>query len=71
MDEGLHFLRILGADTPSMDVGDQMRWKLKSNGDFDIWSYYNKLRDSPQLSFFGKVYGELRSLDVLLSLFGV
>ena len=51
MDEGLHFLRILGANTPSMDVGDWLRWKLKPNGDFDIQSYYNKLRDSPLVSF--------------------
>ena len=46
MDEGLHFLRILGANTPPMDVGDQMRWKLKPNGVFDIRSYYKKLTDS-------------------------
>ena len=46
MDEGLHFLRILGANTPPMEAGDQMRWKLKPNGVFDIQSYYNKLRDS-------------------------
>ena len=51
MDEGLHFLRILGANTPSMDVGDQLRWKLKPNGDFDIRSYYNKLRNSPSIVF--------------------
>ena len=51
MDEGLHFLHILGANTPSMDVGDWTRWKLKSNGNFDIRSYYNKLRDSPSVVF--------------------
>ena len=51
MDEGLHFLHILGANTPPMDVGDQMRWKLKPNGVFDIWSFYNKLRDSPSTVF--------------------
>ena len=50
MDEGLHFLRILGANTP-LDVGDQMRWKLKPNGNFDIRSYYKKLRDSPSIVF--------------------
>ena len=71
MDEGLHFLRILGANTPPLDVGDRMRWKLKPNGNFDIRSYYNKLRIPPQLSFLGKVYGELRSLGVFLSSFGV
>ena len=25
MDEGLHFLHLLGANTPPMDVGDRMR----------------------------------------------
>ena len=51
MDKGLHFLRILGANTSSMDIGDRLRWKLKPNGDFDICSYYNKLRDSPSVVF--------------------
>ena len=51
MDEGLHFLRILGANTPPMDVGDWMRWKLKLNRDFDIRSYYNKLKNSPSIVF--------------------
>ena len=51
MDEGLHFLRILGTYTPPMDVGNRMRWKLKPNGAFDIWLYYNKLRDSPSIVF--------------------
>ena len=46
IDEELHFLRILGANTSPMDAGDRMRWKWKPNGAFDIWSYYNKLRDS-------------------------
>ena len=51
MDEGLYFLRILRATTHPMDVGDWMRWKLKPNGDFDIRSYYNKLRYSPSIGF--------------------
>ena len=51
MDEGLHFLHILGANTPPLDVGDWMRWKLKPNGNFDVRSYYNKLRDSPSIVF--------------------
>ena len=71
MDEGLHFLRILGANTPPLDVGDRMRWKLKPNGNFDIRSYYNKLRIPPQLSFLGKVYGEERHLDGFFFLFHV
>ena len=32
-------------------AGDQMRWKWKPNGAFDIWSYYNKLKDSPSTVF--------------------
>ena len=51
IDEGLHFLHILGANTPLMDVGDWMRWKLKPNGDFDIWLYHNELRDSLPVVF--------------------
>ena len=51
MDEGLHFLRILGAKTPPLDVGDRMRWKLKPNGEFNTRSYYNKLRDCPLIVF--------------------
>ena len=51
MDEGLHFLRILGANTPQMDVGDRMRWKSKPNEEFDIQSYYNKLQASPSIVF--------------------
>ena len=38
-------------NTPHMDVGDRMRWKLKPNGVFDIRSFYNKLRDSPSTVF--------------------
>uniref|UniRef100_A0A7N2L369 Uncharacterized protein n=1 Tax=Quercus lobata TaxID=97700 RepID=A0A7N2L369_QUELO len=51
MVEGVNFLHILGANIPLMDVGDQMRWKLKPNGDFDIWSFYNKLRGSLFVAF--------------------
>ena len=51
MDEGLYFVCLLGANTPPMDVGCQMRWKLKPYGEFDIRSFYNKLRDSPPIVF--------------------
>ena len=61
MDERLHFLCILGANTPPMDVGDQMRWKLKLNGDFDIRSYYNKLRNSPSIVFPWKVIWKVKA----------
>ena len=49
--KGCIFLHILGANTPPLDVGDWMRWKLKPNGVFDIRSYYNKLRNSPSTVF--------------------
>ncbi|XP_075645470.1 uncharacterized protein LOC142616518 [Castanea sativa] len=51
MDEWLNFLHIFRANILSMDVGDPLRWKLKPNGDFDIRSYYNNLRDSPSVVF--------------------
>ena len=59
MDEGVNFIRILGANIPSMDVGDRMRWKLKSNGDFDIHSFYNKLQGNPSIGFPWKVIGRV------------
>ena len=58
MDEELHFLHTLGANTPPMEAGDRMNWKSKLNGVFDIRSYYNKLRDSPSTVFPWKaIYG--------------
>ena len=51
MDEGQHFLCILGANTPPMEARDRLRWKLKPNGVLDFRSYYNKLRDSPSTVF--------------------
>ena len=60
MDEGLHFLRILGTYTP-MDVGNRMRWKLKPNGAFDIWLYYNKLRGSPSTVFLQKAIWRVKA----------
>ena len=61
LDEGLHFLCILGAITP-MDAGDRMRWKWKPNGAFDIRSYYNKLRDSPSTVFPWKAIWRAKAL---------
>ena len=40
MDE---FLCTLGSNLPPTENGDRVKWKLK-NGDFDICSFYNKLR---------------------------
>ena len=38
------FLRTLGSNLPQTENGDRMRWKLMKNGDFDIRSFYYKLR---------------------------
>ena len=38
------FVCTLGSNLPPIENGDRMRWKLMTNGDFDICSYYNKLR---------------------------
>ena len=62
MDEGLLFLRILGANTSPMEAGDQMRWKLKPNGVFDIQSYFNKLRDSLSTVFPWKAIWRVKAL---------
>ena len=70
LDEGLHFLRILGAITP-MDAGDRMRWKWKPNGAFDIRSYYNKLRDSPSTVFPWKAIWRAKALRRVSFLFSV
>ena len=45
------FLCTLGSNLPLTENGDRMRWKLTKNGDFDIRSFYNKLR-SPLLIIF-------------------
>ena len=39
-----NFLRTLGSNLSPTENGDRMRWKLTKNGDFDIRSFYNKLR---------------------------
>lgn len=38
------FLCTLDSNLPPTENGDRMRWKLTKNGDFDIRSFYNKLR---------------------------
>ena len=38
------FLRTLGSNLPPIENGDCMRWKLTKNENFDIRSFYNKLR---------------------------
>ena len=44
MGVGDEFLHTWGFNLPPTENGDHMRWKLTKNGDFDIRSFYNKLR---------------------------
>lgn len=45
------FFQFLAANLPSADDGDRMRWKLTKNGDFNIRSFYHKLRGSSSVVF--------------------
>ena len=45
------FLRTLDSNLPPSVNGDPMRWKLIKNGDFDIRSFYNKLRSPLPIIF--------------------
>ena len=44
-------LRTLGSNLPQSENEDRMRWKLTKNGDFDIHSFYNKLRGPLSIIF--------------------
>ena len=48
MDE---FLHTLDSDLPPPENGDRMPWKLTKKGDFDIQSFYNKLRSPLPIIF--------------------
>ena len=45
------FTHILETHIPFDEVGDQMRWKLRMNGEFGIWSFYCGLRASSFVIF--------------------
>ena len=45
------FLHTLGSNLPSTENEDRMRWKLTKNEDFDIRSFYNKLRSPLTIIF--------------------
>ena len=45
------FLRTLGSNLPPTKNGDRMGWKLTKNGDFDVLSFYNKLRSPLPITF--------------------
>ena len=45
------FLHTLGSNLPQSEQGDRMIWKLSKKGDFDIRSFYNKLRSPLPIIF--------------------
>ena len=65
------FLRILGPNLPPTDNGDHMRWKLSKNGDFDIQSFYNKLRGPLPIIFPWKGVWKVKAPGVFLYLCGL
>ena len=42
---------------PVREGGDQMRWKLKSSGDFSVRSSYEALRGSPPVFLWRAIWG--------------
>ena len=51
LDNVISFLNLLQSNLPTREVEDGLRWNLKKNGNFDIHSYYDALRASPNLVF--------------------
>ena len=45
------FLHTLGSDLPQSEQGDRMIWKFSKKGDFDICSFYDKLRSPLPIIF--------------------
>ena len=55
------FLRTLGSNLPPIENGDRMRWKLMKNENFDIQSFYNKLRGPVPIIFPWKSVWKVRA----------
>ena len=55
------FLRTLGSNLPPIENGDRMRWKLTKNENFDIQSFYNKLRGPVPIIFPWKSVWKVRA----------
>ena len=51
MDLVVSFLNLLQSNIPAMEVEDGLWWKLKKTGRFNTRSYYEALRDPPQVDF--------------------
>jgi hypothetical protein len=45
------FLGLLQSNLPTRVVDDGLWWSLKTNGIFDVRSYYSSLRESPDIAF--------------------
>ena len=55
-------IRFFAANLPSMDDGDRMRQKLTKNGNFNIRSFYHKLRGSSSIVFPQKGIWKVKAL---------
>ena len=62
MDDVDAFLRTLGSNLPPIGNGDHMRWKLLKNENFDIRSFYNKLRGPVPFIFPWKSVWKVKAL---------
>ena len=45
------FFCTLGSNLPPTENGDYMRWRLSKNGNFNVRSFYNKLRGPMPIIF--------------------
>ena len=45
------FLAIRYSNIHRSDGCDQMRWRLRANGGFTVWSYYVAIQGPPNISF--------------------
>ena len=64
-------LRTSGSNLPPTKNGDHMRWKLMKNGNFDIQSFYNKLRGPLPIIFLWKSIWKVKALWRIFFIFWI
>ena len=57
------FLRTLGSNLPPTENGNRIQWQLTKKGDFDIRSFYNKLRNPLPIIFLWKGVWKVKALQ--------
>ena len=62
IDRVASFLHLLEYDIPSREGEDQMRWKLRSSGQFSVRSFYETLWGSSSMSFPWKAIWRVKAL---------